>query len=102
VANSERNSYYAAKQGIDGASIRSGLVGHGRTDSINGSITGMATSPLASPREATMPELASRRSSDCRDPENQNDENEIEPVKGASKEDHGKARAEKDLRSEKD
>ncbi|OTB05303.1 hypothetical protein M426DRAFT_10629 [Hypoxylon sp. CI-4A] len=48
----ERNSLYAVttKQG-DGASVRSGLLGHGRADSINGSVGGVS-SPLASPREA--------------------------------------------------
>ena len=52
----ERNSYYANKTsntGGDGASIRSGLVGHGRNDSITRSIGGLAhaESPLGSPRE---------------------------------------------------
>jgi hypothetical protein len=48
---SERNSFYA-KQSIagDAVSVRSGLFGHGRADSVNGSIGGL-TSPLASPRE---------------------------------------------------
>lgn len=46
---SERNSILA-KQG-DGASIRSGRLGHGRPDSISGSIAAGITSPLASPRE---------------------------------------------------
>jgi hypothetical protein len=54
---SERNSYYAGKQSIaaDGGSVKSGLLGHGRNDSISGSIGGIAapSSPLASPREAT-------------------------------------------------
>lgn len=45
---SERNSLYT-KQG-DGASIRSGLLGHGRTDSGNGGNATMA-SPLATPLE---------------------------------------------------
>lgn len=52
---SDRNSYYAGKQGIlgDGGSVRSGLLGHGRNDSISGSISGMAPviSPLGSPRD---------------------------------------------------
>ena len=55
---SERNSYYAGKQSIagDGGSVKSGLFGHNRNDSISGSIGGVApTSPLASPREATAP-----------------------------------------------
>ena len=56
---SERNSYYAGKQSIaaDGGSVKSGLLGHGRTDSITGSIGGIATSgsPLASPRDASGP-----------------------------------------------
>ncbi|RYP70120.1 hypothetical protein DL771_005632 [Monosporascus sp. 5C6A] len=44
----QRNSYYAAK---DGASIRSGLLGHGRADSITGNAAAVG-SPLApSPRE---------------------------------------------------
>lgn len=57
ILASERNSYYA-KQGVgqagagDGASVRSGLLGHQRAESVSGSIGGMApTSPLASPRE---------------------------------------------------
>jgi hypothetical protein len=54
---SERNSYYAGKQSIaaDSGSVKSGLLGHGRNDSISGSIGGMAVpgSPLASSREAT-------------------------------------------------
>lgn len=47
---SERNSFYA-RQSVagDGASARSGLLGHGRAESISGS-AGMA-SPLASPME---------------------------------------------------
>ncbi|KAI1634180.1 hypothetical protein F4809DRAFT_539706 [Biscogniauxia mediterranea] len=49
----ERNSLYAGKQSIgDGASIRSGLFGHGRADSISGSVGGI-NSPLASPREVS-------------------------------------------------
>lgn len=54
---SERNSYYAGKQSAaaDGGSVKSGLLGHGRNDSISGSIGGVPppTSPLASPREVT-------------------------------------------------
>ena len=54
--SSERNSYYAGKQGlgIDGGSVKSGLLGHGRNDSITGSIGGAAHSPLASPRELSI------------------------------------------------
>ncbi|KAL3295886.1 hypothetical protein RB213_010136 [Colletotrichum asianum] len=49
----ERNSFYAKQSGAgDGASVRSGLLGHGRSDSISGSIGGVA-SPLTSPREAS-------------------------------------------------
>ena len=48
---SERNSYYAGKQSIlaDGGSVKSGLLGHGRNDSISGSIGGIPSpsSPLA-------------------------------------------------------
>ncbi|KAL8832262.1 MAG: hypothetical protein Q9170_004950 [Blastenia crenularia] len=72
---SERNSYYAAKQAHagDGGSIRSGLVGHARNDSITGSIGGIASAgtPLASPREVPPREMpagkASRRSSGWRE-----------------------------------
>lgn len=68
---SERNSYYATKQAYagDGGSVRSGLVGHARNDSITGSIGGIAAAgtPLASPRELPPREMPpgklSRRSS---------------------------------------
>jgi len=54
---SERNSYYAGKQSIaaDGSSVKSGLIGHGRNDSVSGSIGGAPApgSPLASPRETS-------------------------------------------------
>jgi len=44
---SERNSYYA-KAAADGSSVKSGLLGHSRTDSISGSIGGPTpSSPLA-------------------------------------------------------
>jgi hypothetical protein len=62
VLSSERNSYYASKQNADGLSVRSGLLGHGRTDSINGSIGPVPTSPLASPRDPR----TTRRSSEWR------------------------------------
>jgi hypothetical protein len=65
--SSERNSYYAGKQSNtgDGGSMRSGLLGHGRNDSITGSIGGLANtgSPLASPREAPSQGRISRRNS---------------------------------------
>ncbi|KAI0518372.1 hypothetical protein F5B22DRAFT_600957 [Xylaria bambusicola] len=49
----ERNSLYAGKQSMgDGASIRSSLPGHGRADSISGSVAGV-NSPLASPMEVS-------------------------------------------------
>ncbi|KAI8634016.1 hypothetical protein F5Y19DRAFT_196850 [Xylariaceae sp. FL1651] len=49
----ERNSLYAGKQSMgDGGSIRSGLFGHGRADSINGSAAGV-NSPLVSPKEVS-------------------------------------------------
>lgn len=50
---SERNSFYA-KQSLagDAASVRSGLLGHGRAESISGSVGGVA-SPLASPMEVS-------------------------------------------------
>ncbi|KAF2642282.1 hypothetical protein P280DRAFT_467679 [Massarina eburnea CBS 473.64] len=65
--SSERNSYYANKQNTDGLSVRSGLLGHGRTDSINGSIGPNPTSPLASPREPAIPGKLARRSSEWKD-----------------------------------
>ncbi|KAI2624574.1 hypothetical protein GGS26DRAFT_203757 [Hypomontagnella submonticulosa] len=56
----ERLSLYAVTGGGkqqaqgDGASIRSGLFGHGRADSITGSVAGAGVgSPLASPREVS-------------------------------------------------
>lgn len=64
---SDRNSYYAGKQSItaDGSSVRSGLFGHGRQDSISGSVGGMGASgsPLASPREVPSNGLLSRSNS---------------------------------------
>lgn len=52
---SDRNSYYAGKHTTigDGSSIKSGYVGHGRNNSVSGSIGGIgaASSPLSSPRE---------------------------------------------------
>jgi hypothetical protein len=64
---SERNSYYAGKQiAADGGSVKSGLIGHGRTDSVSGSIGGAAApgSPLASPRETSgAPGILSRNNS---------------------------------------
>lgn len=57
IPAAERNSYYANKKsnpGEDGASVRSGLISHGRTDSITRSIgggLGVGDSPVASPRD---------------------------------------------------
>jgi len=55
---SERNSYYAGKQSqaADGGSVKSGFLGHGRNDSISGSIAGIGgpSSPLASPRDTAI------------------------------------------------
>jgi hypothetical protein len=75
VLSSERNSYYANKQNADGLSIRSGLLGHGRTDSIS-SIRATPTSPLASPREPMGPGKVSRRSSDWKDAREASDEDD--------------------------
>jgi hypothetical protein len=61
---SERNSYYSAKQGVDGASVRSGFLGHGRTESINGSITGLVAN---SSRDNEMVGRSSRRTSEWKD-----------------------------------
>ncbi|KAF3007887.1 hypothetical protein E8E13_010977 [Curvularia kusanoi] len=79
IHSSERNSYYANKQ-ADGLSVRSGLLGHGRTDSIS-SIRAMHTaSPLASPREPPLATKLSRRSSewipDARESNSEQDEEE--------------------------
>lgn len=69
---SERNSYYASKA-IDGASVRSGRLGHGRAESITGSIAGVPAgplstmSPLASPRDVPGPRRSSRMSTDIRE-----------------------------------
>ncbi|KAH7084808.1 hypothetical protein BKA63DRAFT_3392 [Paraphoma chrysanthemicola] len=75
VLSSERNSYYANKQNADGLSIRSGLLGHGRTDSIS-SIRATPTSPLASPRDPPGPGKMSRRSSDWKDAREASDEDD--------------------------
>lgn len=64
---SERNSYYAGKQNNpgDGGSIRSGLISHGRNDSITRSIGGLggAETALPSPREVPVQRPLSRRNS---------------------------------------
>ena len=63
--STDRNSYYAGKQAAgDGASVRSGLLAHGRNDSITNSIGG-PNSPLASapPVAVTTTGRVSRRSS---------------------------------------
>lgn len=75
VLPSERNSYYANKQNADGLSIRSGLLGHGRTDSIS-SIRATPTSPLASPRDPVGPGKISRRSSEWKDAREASDEDD--------------------------
>ncbi|KAF2142521.1 uncharacterized protein K452DRAFT_286939, partial [Aplosporella prunicola CBS 121167] len=84
---SERNSFYAGKQGVDTGSIRSGLLGHGRTESLSGSVyagIGPAPtgSPLATPAHASTPVrvTASRRSSDWKeqDAEHKDDHKERE------------------------
>lgn len=64
---SERNSYYTGKQNNpgDGGSVRSGLISHGRNDSITRSIGGLgsADSTLPSPREVPVHDRISRRNS---------------------------------------
>lgn len=67
ILGNERNSHYAGKQ-PDGASVRSGLLGHGKSESVSGSITGVAASPLVSPRDGLLGR-SSRRNSDWQDPE---------------------------------
>ena len=63
--SSERNSYVAEKRTVDGASVRSGLLGHGRSES--GSITGIASSPLVSPRDVNPPRRSSRMSTEWKE-----------------------------------
>ncbi|KAF2025475.1 hypothetical protein EK21DRAFT_103942 [Setomelanomma holmii] len=86
VLSSERNSYYANKQNADGLSIRSGLLGHGRTDSIS-SIRATPTSPLASPRDPPGPGKMSRRSSDWKDAREASDEDETPASPTATEQD---------------
>ena len=64
--NSERNSYYAGKQGMENMSVRSGLLGHGRAESLSGSIGGVAapSSPLVSPRDTAHSDKLNRRDSE--------------------------------------
>ncbi|KAJ4294615.1 hypothetical protein N0V90_008306 [Kalmusia sp. IMI 367209] len=93
--SSERNSYYANKQNTDGVSVRSGLLGHGRTDSINGSIGPNPASPLASPRETSGPGKISRRSSDWKDAgegSDMGDDDDI-PASPVSAEHHDKGKS---------
>lgn len=93
--SSERNSYYANKQNADGVSVRSGLLGHGRTDSITGSIGPNPTSPLASPRDPVGPARMSRRSSDWKEAGEDGDDDGETPVSPVTSEheDKGKGRA---------
>lgn len=90
--SSERNSYYAGKQSNtgDGGSVRSGLIGHGRNDSITGSIGGHANaaSPLASPREMPSQGRISRRNSGWGEVNEEDIDSETEgvrPVTGKSR-----------------
>ncbi|MCJ1246032.1 hypothetical protein MMC30_003236 [Trapelia coarctata] len=90
--SSERNSYYANKQGNtgDGGSVRSGLISHGRNDSTAGSIGGLASasSPLASPREAPVTGRISRRNSGWGEVDEEatdEDEKEDENIKPSAK-----------------
>ncbi|KAF2273215.1 uncharacterized protein EI97DRAFT_424785 [Westerdykella ornata] len=76
---SDRNSYY---KNADGISVRSGLLGHGRTDSIPGSIGATATGPLASPRDPNGPGKLSRRSSEWKEHEEPDDDSEAGEVGG--------------------
>ncbi|KAF2117790.1 hypothetical protein BDV96DRAFT_685455 [Lophiotrema nucula] len=78
--SSERNSYYANKQNTDGISVRSGLLGHGRTDSITGSIGPTPTSPLGSPREPVAPGRTSRRSSEWKEADGISEHGDTEGV----------------------
>ncbi|KAL6706170.1 hypothetical protein ACN47E_006086 [Coniothyrium glycines] len=84
VLPSERNSYYANKQ-ADGLSVRSGLLGHGRTDSIS-SIRATPTSPLA----PLGPGRIGRKSSEWRDAREASDEEDSPASPLRENEDHGK------------
>jgi hypothetical protein len=98
VLSSERNSYYAAKQPNpgDGGSVRSGQVGHGRNDSITGSIGGMASagSPLASPKEMPGTGRVSRRNSGWGEVDEAKDEDGDDETPGKDG-DPGKDKADK-------
>ncbi|KAF1849571.1 uncharacterized protein K460DRAFT_399690 [Cucurbitaria berberidis CBS 394.84] len=90
VLPSERNSYYANKQATDGLSIRSGLLGHGRTDSIS-SMRATPTSPLASPRDAVAPGRI-RQSSEWKEAREASDEDDTSASPTVTEqEDKGKA-----------
>ncbi len=91
--SSDRNSYYAGKQNNagDGGSVRSGLLSHGRNDSITGSIGGHAnaTSPLASPREFPSQGRISRRNSgwgEVNEEDIDSEKEEPRPVTGKGRE----------------
>ncbi|CAG8955603.1 hypothetical protein HYFRA_00009557 [Hymenoscyphus fraxineus] len=92
---SERNSYYAGKQSIlaDGGSIKSGLLGHGRNDSVSGNIGAVGIppgSPLASPREVSAHAVAGRLSRNNSTFEAVDNE-KLEETEGEEKNDNGKA-----------
>ena len=94
-----RDSFYA-KQFGDGASVRSGFLGHGRTDSVSGSIGGLAvpavgTSPLASPREEVVREKEGReegkekeegKEDGTKEKEGENEKEEVKEEKGKERE----------------
>ncbi|KAF1983056.1 hypothetical protein K402DRAFT_424070 [Aulographum hederae CBS 113979] len=84
LLSSERNSYYASKSAMDGGSVRSGLLGHGRTESISGSIA----SPLTSPKDSANPGGArmSRRSSEWKEEEEQEQDQDAETETETEKE----------------
>ncbi|KAH6679937.1 hypothetical protein F5X68DRAFT_223733 [Plectosphaerella plurivora] len=70
---SERNSFYYARQRDptgDGASTRSGILGHGRAESISGSIIGV-NSPLSSPRDGARGETAGVEEKDENETDNE-------------------------------
>lgn len=87
ILASERNSLYTKQSiggpagvggggGGDGSSVRSGLLGHGRADSVSGSIGGMATSPLASPREELVVEEKEKKPLGSKEEKEQGDQPE--------------------------
>lgn len=99
VLPSERNSYYANKP-TDGLSVRSGLLGHGRTDSIS-SIRATPTSPLASPRDPMGPGRISRKSFEWGQAREASDEEDTNATPGRAENEDKEREKERDMDKEK-